>query len=391
MAAINTVKARAALKPRHPPYWHPLQKGWAVGFQKTSATAPGTWKARYVDEANTSTTKALPGISALLPSEQFDGAKVAAEEWLRHMSRGGSAKPLTVRGACESYVKYLRDEGRVKSADDAEARYRRWVYPSTRFAKTDLLRLNSKHVEAWRTALRKAPVIPQDKAKKPTLQRTDSTINRDMTALRAALNLALKNGEVTDDRAWRAKLKPVKNADRARYVYLTPDQQRALIAKAAPDLALFLRALSLLPLRPGAVAGLQVRNFNRQMQSIVIGKDKNGADRTIILPPATAALFSEQTKGKLPLAPIFARAGGKAWDKDAWKGPVREAVTAAKLPASITAYAMRHSTITDLVVVHKLPTLTVAQLSGTSVAMIERHYGHLASDAAVKALGELAL
>jgi len=38
-----------------------------------------------------------------------------------------------------------------------------------------------------------------------------------------------------------------------------------------------------------------------------------------------------------------------------------------------------------------LPLLTIAQISGTSAEMIERHYGHLASDAAVKALGELAL
>lgn len=33
----------------------------------------------------------------------------------------------------------------------------------------------------------------------------------------------------------------------------------------------------------------------------------------------------------------------------------------------------------------------IAQMSGTSVEMIERHYGDLASDAAVRALGELAL
>ena len=35
--------------------------------------------------------------------------------------------------------------------------------------------------------------------------------------------------------------------------------------------------------------------------------------------------------------------------------------------------------------------LTVAQLSGTSVAMIERHYGHLRADHAAAALATLAL
>ena len=69
---------------------------------------------------------------------------------------------------------------------------------------------------------------------------------------------------------------------------------------------------------------------------------------------------------------------------------VAAAVAAAKLPSEATAYTLRHSTITDLVRAG-LPLLTIAQISGTSAEMIERHYGHLASDAAVKALGELAL
>jgi len=179
-----------------------------------------------------------------------------------------------------------------------------------------------------------------------------------------------------------------------RDVYLTPDQRRVLIAKAASDLALFLKAMSLLPLRPGAVAGLQVKHFDKRFSALVIGKDKNGKDRTVVLPPVTAALFADQAKSKLPPAPIFTRADGKAWGKDAWKGPIKEAVAAAGLPGTITAYALRHSVITDitdLVAVYRLPTLTVAQMSGTSVAMNERHYGRLLQDQARDGLALLAL
>ena len=46
--------------------------------------------------------------------------------------------------------------------------------------------------------------------------------------------------------------------------------------------------------------------------------------------------------------------------------------------------------ITDLVV-NGLDLLTVAQISGTSVAMIEKHYGHLQADRAAAALAMLAL
>ena len=86
------------------------------------------------------------------------------------------------------------------------------------------------------------------------------------------------------------------------------------------------------------------------------------------------------------------------WVADYWESvgslPVRPTdppgAVAAKLPAGTTAYTLRHSVISDLV--HDgLDLLTVAQISGTSVAMIERHYGHLRSDVAAGALAKLAL
>lgn len=77
-------------------------------------------------------------------------------------------------------------------------------------------------------------------------------------------------------------------------------------------------------------------------------------------------------------------------DKNQCKLPIAAAVAASGLPNAATAYTLRHSTITDLVAAG-LPLLTIAQVSGTSAEMIERHYGHLVSDAAVKALGKLAL
>lgn len=59
---------------------------------------------------------------------------------------------------------------------------------------------------------------------------------------------------------------------------------------------------------------------------------------------------------------------------------------AAGLPSGATAYSLRHSTITDLIALHRLDTMTVAQLSGTSLLMIEKHYGHLLREHAARAL-----
>jgi integrase len=66
------------------------------------------------------------------------------------------------------------------------------------------------------------------------------------------------------------------------------------------------------------------------------------------------------------------------------------AAKAAGLVDTVTAYSMRHSAITDLIT-GGLAILTAAQLSGRSVAMIEKHYGHLRADDAASALASLAL
>jgi len=149
--------------------------------------------------------------------------------------------------------------------------------------------------------------------------------------------------------------------------------------------------LSLVPLRPGALASLTAGSFDKRLGVLTVGKDKAGGDRKINLPPATAAFFATQAADKLPGAPLISQANGKFWDKDAWKGPFRKAATAANLPDKATAYALRHSTITDLIALHHLDTMTVAQLSGTSVMMIENHYGHLLREHASNALALLAL
>jgi hypothetical protein len=85
-----------------------------------------------------------------------------------------------------------------------------------------------------------------------------------------------------------------------------------------------------------------------------------------------------------------AHAAGARWNKDAWKRPIKEAAKVAKLSRATTAYTLRHSVITDLVV-GGLDLMTVAKLSGTSVVMIEKHYGHLRAEHARKALATLEL
>ncbi len=394
MGTINLAKveARTRLAPRRDPYWQRLEAGCFLGYRKMTAHAAGTWLARSRDASTQKQTHCSLGDFSDHPAHaRFDAANRAAREWFAHLGRGGKAKAITVKEACANYVKHLASAGKTQAALDAEKRFARWVNDH-RIGGIPMPKLKPGDIDEWRRGLAATPTLPQDKkSKAPTRDRSASTLNRDMTSLRAAFNLAITNGDATSDAAWKVKLRPVKDADRRRDVYLDLTQRRALIAKAPEDLAVLLRALSLVPLRPGAMAALVVGSFDKRLSTLSIGKDKHGRDRKITLPSATAAFFAEQCKDKLPTAPLLARADGSAWNKDAWKYPIKEAVIAAELPASTTAYALRHSTITDLIALHKLDTLTVAQLSGTSLLMIEKHYGHLLRDHAAKALASLTL
>lgn len=389
---IDSVTARSKLKSRREPYWHRVAKGAFLGYRKMTTGTGGTWIARALDEpTGKQSYKALGDFSDIPDHARFDAAQIAASEWFKHLNEGGSKTVITVGEACKRFVQKQRDEGKEVAAKDLEIRFKRWMFSDRKLSNTPITKLTQGMVNDWRVKLAKTPMLHQDKTKLLNTVKSGSTVNREMAVLKAALNLAVRDGYCTTDAAWRYKLTPIKNATGRRDCYLDVVQRRALIASAPADLAAFIKALSLVPLRPGAMALLTAGSFDKRLGVLTVGKDKSGQDRKINLPASTAAFFAEQVKGKLPAAPLLARADGTAWNKDSWKYPFKDAVKAANLPLAATAYALRHSTITDLIALHHLDTMTVAQLSGTSVMMIEKHYGHLLRGHAADALAMLAL
>lgn len=384
MPVISTVKSRDELKARHAPYWHQLRRGCYLGFRKVSATSAGAWVARFRDDDGKQHLKSLGNFLEVTPSQRFGKAMEAAEQWLKHMGAGGSNEAQTVADACKAYVMTVG----ATTAKDAEGRFKRWVYGDP-IGKIEIQKLRHPNVTKWRQRLVNAPVIRQDRQASKQA-RSASSINRDMNCLRAALNRALAERWVTTDDAWKSALKPIRAADKRRTIYLSRAQREALIEAAQADIKPFLKALASIPLRPGAVAALTVRDWNPRTKELSISKDKTGA-RTIRLPDSLIAMFNDAAKNKLPAAPLFSRSDGKEWDKDSWKYPIKAAVVNAKLPHDAVAYSLRHSAITDLLSLHGLDTLTVAGLAGTSLVMIEKHYGHLLRERATDALDRLAI
>jgi integrase len=350
MPALGVVSSRDKLKVQPEPHWLKISSGCSLGLRKLTAMSTGNWLARYRDENGVQHKRSLGEFSDKVPPGRFDAAKNAAQDWFEHLGKGGSAKSVTVGGACQLYAAHVRGHRGDAPADDLHMRFKRWVYCDRKFADLQPDKLTKTRVEAWRLVMTKTPAkISRDKRAVPVARpRAASSVNRDMAALRAALNFAHDAGSVTTDMAWRVAL------------------------------------------RPGDLAALNVGSFDVRREVLTVGKDKAGHDRRIKLPATTAALFKAQCKDKLQTGPLFCRQDGKARNKDTWKGPIKAAAASAQLPIAVTAYTLRHSVITDLVTAG-LDLLTVAQLSGTSVAMIERHCGHLRADHAAAALATLAL
>lgn len=396
---IDTVSSRNRLKPRRDPYFQRINFGLHVGYRKMQTTSAGTWSIRLRDQATGKSVVSSLGTLELHPDfERFDRAAEEARKLFNHANAGGVTAAKTITDACDAYVKHISRSKGDAAAHDARRRFDSYVLDDARFAALELQKLKPAHIGEWRQRLTERPIHRgsgrgNNGSKATSKQRSTSSINRDMTPFRAALNHAVDNAWLTNDFAWRSKLKPIANADQQRAGgYVTKEQRQMLIEAAKADgtgVEIICRVLCGLPIRPGALAKLKVKNYNVGLKELSIKLDKTG-DRKIVLPANMAALFATACENKLPEAPIFTRPDGSAWNKDAWKGPFKRAVLAAGLNESTVMYSLRHAVLTDMVAAG-IDLLTVSRLSGTSIAMLQKHYGHLIPSIASAAIASVAI
>lgn len=375
---LDRVDRRKALKPQREPYWQRLSQGRSIGFRRIAPDSAGNWIARvYVGGSEKYKYEPLGDFADKLEKERFDAAKKGAEEWFRHLDMGGATNRSTVKQACAAYVDKLRQERGDAPADDAQGRFRRLVYDDP-IARIDLSKLAPRHVAEW---------------KKRTLAKGGSRgyFNGNQTPLRAALNLAKSRLEVASDRAWAEELKPLADADSRRTLYFDRAQRRKLIANASDELRPLVTAMALLPMRPGELVHAKVEDLDVRHATLrIVGRSAKKKERTIPLPAEVMSLFRACVKNKLPSAWLISRSDGRQWDRFTWRDEVKRTAARAKLPAATCLYNLRHSTITDLVT-GGLDLFTVAKLSGTSISMVEKVYGHLQREHAREALKSLAL
>lgn len=351
---IWKVRIREALAPRKEPYWGPpLGEGKSLGLRKIDGTRC-RWIAKLRNESGHH-SKALGDLSETL---DFDRARDAALAWFRSYESGVTDDAYTVEQACRDYVEDRRTERSVDCAHDADMRFKRTVY-GTAFGRKPLAKVWMADVKRWRhgTGLSK------------------SSQNRTMTVLRAALNLAIQNRRVGADRAIEWKLvKQHSHAERRRDLFLDLEQRRQLIEAANGAVGDLIAGIALTGARPGDLRQARRSHFDPRTGSITfIAKNH---PRTVPLPATALPLFERLAKDKLPNAWLFTRDDGKPWDHSGWDELVRQAARNAGLPEGVCLYTLRHSFITQALM-DGMSTLDVARITGTSLAMIEKHYGHL--------------
>ncbi len=259
-----------------------------------------------------------------------------------------------------------------KTATDTAGRLRRLVY-GEKIGCLALDKLRSTHVRGWLSAQIEQAAEDDDLE---LLRKAKASANRNLPCLKSALNLALRNHLVATDIGWKTVNRFPKTA-RNREHFLTLAERNALLAVCPYDLALLVKALLVTAARPGEIANLKASDYDKQNGTLVL--DGKTGRRLVSLSTAAVAVLTQAARNKIGAAPLIAREDGKAWDKDAWKRPFKRAVLKAGVSKDVCIYSIRHSAISEMIA-SGIDAFTIARLAGTSTAMIDRHYGHLAHD-----------
>lgn len=201
---------------RKRPYFETVEYRVLLGYRRTKGN--GTWVAR-VTKGGSDWTKsigkaddyavAVPGTDILTHSQAQNEAQKLA-------NAGKPSGTDTVKAALDRY------EDDLKSRDgDLGNVVRVRAHLSEELGNKAVGALTQNDLTAWRDELK--------------TKMENASVNRTMSALRAALNLAADENEQITKRPWKIGLKRIKGASNSRNVILTEQDVRTVIGAAYRD------------------------------------------------------------------------------------------------------------------------------------------------------------
>jgi integrase len=375
---LTTKTGRRGLAVQREPHWMKLGRGFQLGFRR----GPDAWVVRYF------TRQGKYEYHALGQHEDFSDAKKAAESWLLKMS--GGAHRVVQRGSVAdgllAYIENLKELGRPEAAATALEKFKTTILgnpeskranraPRHELADKSLERCAREDFTGWRKSLVKRGVSNQ-------------TVNRYIGCVTAGLNAAVEQlGHVGNPAAWTFPDLEEEEAEGETAVYLTPEQRARLTAHLPAYLQLFVNLMNATGGRTSEIAKATVADYDARHHTLVLrwkkGRPAKWKARTVHLDAADKALFKAAIEGKLPGAFLAPDEDGGQLVRHDWADGIRAAIAYANshaskkdplIPVDATAYSYRHTRISELLQVYNFDALTVANETGTSLAMMKKYY-----------------
>ncbi|MCB2013831.1 MAG: site-specific integrase [Sphingobium sp.] len=378
---------RLKLAPRKEPYWMMLNEGEHLGYYRGKRVAKWVARFRMPGKGVPYQHTTLGEVDDVADADgkiilDFKQAQTVARQWFEdiHRQQGRKLGTYTVSQALDDYL----DAFQGKDLDNTRRRIDAIIRPD--MGHHEAARLETQAIVDWRNRLaasqarlRTAKGADQNFRETPDTEearrRRKASANRILTILKAALNLAYRNGKIPSDNAWR-RVKPFPKADAPKLRYLTDDEARRLSNACDPSFRPLVQAALLTGARYSELAALEVRDFDYQAHTLWLRETKAGKARAVYLEEEGVKLMENASLGKKHRDLLFPRPDGEKWGPSQQARPLAAACEAAKVePAGF--HDLRR-TYGARLALRGVPMAVIAEALGHADERItRRHYAHL--------------
>jgi integrase len=394
-ASLATRSARLRLAIASKPYWRVIEQGLHLGYRRRATG--GSWIARRRNDQGTYYERKLGLADDLQDADgkiilDFSQAQEAARHWCtqeRRLAAGDGTVPdgpYTVARAMADYLQDYRRRG-GKSVDGIDSVVIRNILPA--LGKLPAAKLTPQRLRDWHRGLAErarywrsrkgaaANLAPFDPRDAEDVRRRRASANRVLTYLKAALNLAWRNGLVASDDAWR-RVKPFRSAEAPLVRYLSNDEMARLRNASTGGFRDLVYLALLTGCRYVELTRFKVADYNADVGTLSVRIAKGGKVRHVTLTDEATAFVDRLVAGRAPHEPLLRRDDGRAWKRAEQVRPMREACARAGIVPAVGFHVLRH-THGSLLAMRAVPMAVIArQLGHADTRMTEKHYAHLA-------------
>src|SRR5260370_38535152 len=151
-----------------------------------------------------------------------------------------------------------------------------------------------------------------------------ASANRIFGVLKAALNLAFREGQTVSDEAWR-RVRPFREASAPKVRYLSHAEAQRLVNASEPGVRPLVQCALLTGCRYGEIIDFRAGDCDLDAGTVSVRAGKAGRPRHVVLTDDGVARFERHVAGKLGTELVFTRPDGSRWGRSHQHRPLREA------------------------------------------------------------------